>query len=213
MHRRTRTESEESASGWAQATSQAISGDGREGLAQSGAARGSALARQELLQACWYALRTRPRHEKSAGRHLTGRRYETFIPTSEKTRRWSDRTRKMSVVLFPGYIFTRFLRRDFPIIRATPGVLYVAPVATGPVPIPEEEIENLRETLARGIQVEPVHKLMPGSLVAVWQGPLKGLTGRLVQQGRRSTLVVAINILQQGVQVEVKAEDVVPLQV
>ena len=197
--------------GGAQATPHATSGDGSDGLAPAGASRGSAFIGHELEQARWYAVRTRPRHEKSSGRRLAARRYETFIPTAEKTRRWSDRTKKIRFVLFPGYIFTRFLRRDFPVIRATPGVLYVAPVARGPVPIPDQEIENLRETVARGIPLEPLRKLLPGSLVEVCRGPLKGLTGRLVQQGRRSTLVVAINMLQQGVQAEVNAEDVVPL--
>ena len=160
----------------------------------------------------WYALRTRTRHEKMTARHLEGRGIRTFLPTVMKTRVWTDRTKEVSFVLFPGYVFCQFERRDFPLIRATPGVLYVAPVAAQPMAIPQTEIDNLRTAVERGVSLEPADRLDVGSPVEVIRGPLRGILGRLVEKGRHSRLVIAIDLLQQGVETEIHMEDVVLLR-
>ena len=159
----------------------------------------------------WFALRTRPRHERAAAGRLAGSGLEVFLPEVSRRRRWSDRIKTISEVLFPGYVFCRFAPAEFPLVRSTAGVLYVAPVACRPVRIPPEEIQSLRIALTRGVHLEPVRRLVPGDPVEVLHGPLRGVRGRLVAHKDAARLIVAVDLLQQGVMAEVSIEDVSPL--
>ncbi len=53
----------------------------------------------------WYAAYTFPRHEKRVAEHLVGRGVEFFLPQYETVRRWKDRRVRLSLPLFPGYVF------------------------------------------------------------------------------------------------------------
>ena len=55
----------------------------------------------------WHALRTRYRHERVVDELLTSQGFETFLPIYTVVHRWKDRTKKLSVPLFPNYVFLR----------------------------------------------------------------------------------------------------------
>src|SRR6202040_376201 len=62
---------------------------------------------KSLLVAEWYALQTRPRHEKVVKYSLESAGIETFLPLCPQVRTWSDRRKVVEFPLFPGYIFAR----------------------------------------------------------------------------------------------------------
>ncbi len=159
----------------------------------------------------WYAVRTRPRHELVTGSHLQRFDIPVFVPRVWRTRQWSDRRKRIASNLFPGYVFCRFRRSDFPLVRATPGVLHVVPVGCDPVAVSDNEIDNLREALSRGLHLRPVRNLALGKPVEVVSGPLAGLTGCLVRREKTSRLIISIDLLQQGVECDVHEEDVAPV--
>jgi hypothetical protein len=47
-------------------------------------------------------------------------------------------------------------------------------------------------------------------MVEVTHGPLRGVVGRLVRKGTHARLVLAVELIGQGVSVEVDAADVKP---
>jgi len=51
----------------------------------------------------WYALYTRPCHEKQVLEDLTKRGIEAFLPTYKVRRRWSDRYKVVEEPLFKNY--------------------------------------------------------------------------------------------------------------
>src|SRR3990172_6049569 len=53
----------------------------------------------------WYALYTRPRHEKAFAEQLAKREMEAFLPVREVLSRWKDRRKLVQLPLFPGYVF------------------------------------------------------------------------------------------------------------
>jgi hypothetical protein len=53
----------------------------------------------------WYALYTRPRHEKQVYEDLSNRQIEGFLPTYKIRRRWSDRYKVVEEPLFKNYLF------------------------------------------------------------------------------------------------------------
>src|SRR5260370_38491524 len=62
---------------------------------------------KSLLVAEWYALQTRPRHEKVVKYSLESAGIETFLPLCPQVRTWSDRRKAVEFRLFPAYICAR----------------------------------------------------------------------------------------------------------
>src|SRR5580658_7335405 len=54
---------------------------------------------------CWLAAYTRSRHEHHVANQLRSKDLEFLLPTFERMVRWSDRIKRSSAPLFPGYVF------------------------------------------------------------------------------------------------------------
>src|SRR5256885_6638245 len=55
----------------------------------------------------WYAIYTRHQHEKTVARILTSKGFETLLPLYSVAHRWKDRTKLLSLPLFPCYVFLK----------------------------------------------------------------------------------------------------------
>ena len=53
----------------------------------------------------WYAVTTRPRHEKVVAEQLWQKQIECFLPLRKVISKWKDRKKKVQFPLFPGYLF------------------------------------------------------------------------------------------------------------
>ena len=85
----------------------------------------------------WFALQVRTRWESSTAVLLSGKGYQTFLPTFKARKRWNGKLREVSTPLFPGYVFCQFdAQKRLPIL-ITPGVLSV--VGRGRVPLPVDD--------------------------------------------------------------------------
>jgi transcription antitermination factor NusG len=161
-----------------------------------------------------YALRVKPRHEKSVAHALELQGYEQFLPLYERRYRWvhanSRTVRVRRLPLFPTYVFCRFdAERCLPIVK-TPGVLNIVSFARNPVPLAETEIAAVQRIAESRCPVAPHPLLQIGSYVRIRQGPLSGLSGFLERVKDRCHLVVGVSLLQRAVSVEVSPEWVVP---
>ena len=58
-------------------------------------------------EANWYAIHTRPRHEKWIAEQLEEKRVITFLPLLQQIHQWSDRRSKVTVPMFSCYAFVR----------------------------------------------------------------------------------------------------------
>ena len=156
----------------------------------------------------WYALYTRHQHEKIVAQALSGKGFETFLPLYSTAHRWQDRVKQLSLPLFPGYVFLRTeLDSRLPVLT-TPGVHHFVPSGNGPIPIPESEIDSLRQLTLKRTRVEPHPFLNRGDWVRVNSGPLEGLEGILTRRKAGLRLVLSVELLQQSVVVEVTASSV-----
>jgi transcription antitermination factor NusG len=73
----------------------------------------------------WYAVRTRSNCEQTVSEVLKQKGLTEFSPFYVARRRWSDRTKRVRLPLFPGYLFCRFDPLDrLPVLR-TPGVVNI----------------------------------------------------------------------------------------
>jgi transcription antitermination factor NusG len=160
------------------------------------------LTTQEVPQECWYALQTRPKHEKAVSAVLEGKGYEQFLPLYQSWHRSSGRLKSVQLPLFPGYLFCRFdWYRRLPIL-VTPGLFCILSTGRGPAPIRDDEIASIQTSCASGLEVQPWPYLERGDLVRVEVGPMQGVEGIFVCDKGAGRLVLSIHILRRSVSVE-----------
>jgi transcription antitermination factor NusG len=153
----------------------------------------------------WYALHTHYKHEKAAARILTQNGFDIFLPLYDVAHRWKDRTRRLSLPLFPCYVFIRGgLDRRLQIV-STPGVLGLVGSSGRAAAIPEREIEAVLRMVESSLRLEPHPFLRCGDWVRVKSGPLEGIEGILVRKKNLFRLVLSVEMLERSVVVEVNA--------
>lgn len=157
----------------------------------------------------WYAFHTRARHEKRVSSRLKDRGFEAYLPLVPRTRQWHDRKKVIDWPLFPSYVFARSSIETLVRVLDTPGVAGVVRMAGQPVPVPDEDIENVRlftaAIVATGEAPEPEPLVEEGQLVRVISGPLDGVEGLVVERrgGGRALVQVGLKAIGQGLKVEV----------
>jgi transcription antitermination factor NusG len=158
----------------------------------------------------WFALWTRSRHEQVVREQLQQKHIEVFLPTVTKWSRWKDRKKKIDWPLFPGYCFARFNALErLPVLKCT-GVVNIVSFQGEPAPIPEHEIDGIRQLVESDLAFDPCPMIREGMMVEVMHGPLRGVVGRLVRKNEKARLVLSVDLIGQAVSVEVDAADVRP---
>jgi transcription antitermination factor NusG len=159
----------------------------------------------------WYAIWTRSRHEQVVREQLERRQLEAFLPMITRWSRWKDRKKKVDWPLFPGYCFARFDPADtLPVLKCA-GVVNIVSFEGKPAAIPDYEVESIRLLIGSELQYDPCPMIREGMMVEVAHGPLRGVTGRLLRKdAKKASLVLAVELIGQGVSVEVDAADVKP---
>ncbi len=164
-----------------------------------------ATAGSGLWDSSWYALYTRHQHEKMVHQVLTNKGFNTFLPLYAATHNWKDRTKALTLPLFPCYVFLKGgVERRLQILT-TPGIYGVVSSAGQPAAIPESEIEAIRRVVQSGARVETHPYLKCGNWVRVKCGPLAGIEGILVRKKNVSRLVLSVEILGTAAAIEVSA--------
>jgi transcription antitermination factor NusG len=156
----------------------------------------------------WFAVWTRSRHEASVRDQLLKRGVEAFLPTLPKWSRWKDRRKRIDWPLFQGYCFARIRREDASMVRTCPGAAAIVGFDGQVTSIPDAEIDAIRTLVSSDLQYDPCPLIAEGSVVEVISGPLQGVVGKLVRKNARARLVLAVDLIGQGVSVEVDAADV-----
>src|ERR1700688_2002715 len=99
----------------------------------------------------WDVLYTRVEHEKTVTQILTSKKFETLLPLYSSARQWKDRTKLISLPLFPCYVFLRGGLERRLAVMTTPGVHAIVSTAGQPTPIPHSEIEAIRRVVEGGV--------------------------------------------------------------
>lgn len=159
----------------------------------------------------WYAVRVRSNCEFLANQILENKGFETFLPTYNSRRIWSDRVKNLSLPLYPGYVFCRLeFERRLPVLQS-PGVVDIVNDGRRGLSIPEEELAAIRKIVDSKLKVTPWPFLQVGQRVEVHRGPLQGVEGILLAQKKNFRLVVSVSLLQRSVNVEIEGDWVRPV--
>ncbi len=163
----------------------------------------------------WFALQTRARHEKRVHNQLEKAGLESFPAVAPVEREWSDRTRRVRMPLFPGYIFVKVALGEVAQVLRWPGAVDLVRSQGVPVPVRREEMEAVRRLVAgvaeTGGLPEPASYLSPGQRVQVVDGPFQGLEGILLEVRGGPRVSVRFDALRQAKAVKVSRELLAPL--
>jgi len=158
----------------------------------------------------WWALYTRHQHEKTVAEMLSAKGFEVFLPLYESVRRWKDRSKKLTLPLFPCYVFLRGgLNRRLQVVT-TPGVHMILFHGEQVAMIPGAEIDAIRKAVEGPFPVEPHPFLKCGERVRVTRGSLLGVEGVLIRKKNLYRLVLSVEMMAKSVSVEIDATDVEP---
>lgn len=160
---------------------------------------------------CWYALRTRSRHEKQVRDRLAGAGIEPLLPTVMRLHQWKDRKKKIEVPLFSCYCFAQFAWEDRLAVLQTPGIVQIVGNGNGPEPVTEDEIQAIKALMASALPYDAYPYLEEGMAVQVIRGPLEGVHGILLRKPKPFRLVISVNLIRQSAAVEIDADDVAPV--
>ncbi len=156
----------------------------------------------------WYAVQTCARHEKRILEQLELRRVESFLPLYKKQSRWKDRRVTLELPLFPGYIFVRFHLSERLRVLQVPSIVRLVGFAGVATPLPDSDIEHLRQGLEAGIHAVPHPYLENGRRVRIVSGPMAGMVGILLRRKKRDRFVVSLDLIMRSLSVELSGWDV-----
>jgi transcription antitermination factor NusG len=159
----------------------------------------------------WYAVWTRSRQEKVAATMLESLGVPHFLPLKTEVRQWSDRRQKIRIPLFPGYLFVRIdPAKDSRLqVLKTPGIVGFVGNQTGPLPIPDAQIENIQTVLIQQMEyMVSTSPLLEGQQVRVVRGALAGVVGTLIRSNSRSRLLISIEMIHKSISVSISPMDV-----
>ena len=98
---------------------------------------------QPILVPYWFAVQTRPRHEKKVHTKLVNEGITSFLPVVKQVRRWSDRRMEVDFPLFSCYVFVRIvpLAEKRVSVLCTSGVISFVGIQGQGIPIPDGSVD------------------------------------------------------------------------
>jgi transcriptional antiterminator RfaH len=148
----------------------------------------------------WWVLHTRPRAEKALSRGCLSRRLSFFLPLCQRHTRVRGKTLTAHVPLFSGYLF--LLADEAERVEALTTNLVV-----NCLPVPDQgelhaDLSGVHRLMSSELPVAPEDRLSPGTQVEIVHGPLAGLRGRVIRQGKHLRFVVEVHFLHKGARVD-----------
>ena len=152
----------------------------------------------------WYVCHTKPRCEKKFAALLAAERFEHYLPLVTSVRKYAAQTKKFTKPLFPGYVFAK-----------VPGErkarIYQQDLLARALSVPDEalflrQIAEVKQMVSSGYELTTRPLLTVGRKVRVIGGPLHGLEGFVDDPANPQSIILSVDVLRQGVQVKVPAE-------
>lgn len=151
----------------------------------------------------WFAVYTRNRCEKAVRRALDRQGIANYLPILHTPRLHGTRSRIVECPLIPGYIFVHISFDDYLSVLQTEHVVDMVRFGADLIPIPSAEIQTLQQICSSTAHEVIVSRsrYIAGDLVQVINGPLKGISGKLVKIGGRKNLVVELKNVGHSLQI------------
>lgn len=157
----------------------------------------------------WWVMHTKPRQEKSLARDLLAREIPFYLPQVRKTAVVRGRNQTSYIPLFSSYVFVFADDFERHASMTTNRIAHLIPVADPR--ILTRQLFDISRLVSAGAPLTIESRLKEGDLVRVKGGALAGVEGTVVARRRKCRLIVAVNLIQQGVSIEIDDHLLEPL--
>ncbi|CAM2777865.1 transcription termination/antitermination protein NusG [Rariglobus hedericola] len=160
-------------------------------------------------EAHWFVCHTKPRCEKKLSALLTAEGVDHYLPLIESVKRYGTQTKRFTKPLFAGYVFAK-------IVLENKARIYQQDLLARVIPVGDEglfmrQMEAVRTIVASGLDLSLRPLIKRGTRVRVTAGPLWGLEGVVDDPADPQGIIVAVDVLQQGLHVRISLENIEPL--
>jgi transcription antitermination factor NusG len=160
--------------------------------------------------AAWWCLHTKPRQEKSIARDLHIADVVYYLPQMQRESRTPQGRRLRSQVpCFPGYMFFYGDSNDRMVALRGNRLVNVLEVTDQDGLI--RDLRRIHAVLHSGLPIFEEPSVPVGATVRITNGPLTGLTGKVVRRGKRDHFVAIVDFLGRGAAVELQNWQVEPV--
>jgi transcriptional antiterminator RfaH len=139
----------------------------------------------------WLVLYTKPKNEIKVARRLAAAGITVYCPMLTTLKQWSDRKKKVSLPLFPSYVFVQVTELQRGVVFDIPGVVRYLFWLGKPAIVREEEISTITELLSENSYKEVrFAALEPGTTVILEEGVFTGQTATFKEQKGNKTILI-----------------------
>jgi len=160
----------------------------------------------------WFALLTKSNFERTVYNSNLKKKISAFLPQIRRKSIRKDRNLMVEYPLFPGYIFVRstFHAADQLNILKTIGAVRLLGTKTGPVAIPDIQVESLKILTSSNMDLITGSNisLKNGDPVMIIEGPLAGIRGEYIRQKGKGRVVIKIDLLGQFAGTEIEEDKI-----
>jgi len=157
----------------------------------------------------WYAIYTRSRSEKQTLALLLRAGIDAYLPLRKVLKYWSDRKKWVEEPLFRSYLFVHISEAEYYDVLNTPGSVRFITFEGKAVVIPPQQIEAIKQFVDTGQELPDVElDLEPGSMIDIIAGPMKGISGELLEIMGKKKVRIEIDGLGQSVYLELPASHI-----
>jgi transcription termination/antitermination protein NusG len=157
----------------------------------------------------WYAVHTKSRHEYKAHTGLTQKNLTAFVPEMEVWSKRKDRKKKITVPLFPGYLFVNAsLDNEIHLaILKTTGVVRILgkKLNAEPLPVPDDKIIAIQRLMNKKVEMFTLQYPKEGEPAQILDGPFAGIEGTVIKSDPQKELfVISIELMQRAVAIKLE---------
>jgi len=155
----------------------------------------------------WYALWSKSHCEQMVFDQLAAKGFQVFLPKIEVWSRRGGARHRISVPMFPGYLFlhhTMDLNSYIEVLKTREMVRILGDGRDRLAVIPDAEVDAIQKVVQAHLPALLYPYLHEGQRVRITKGPLAGVEGILVHtKPNKGLLVLSIELFQRSVAVEV----------
>jgi transcriptional antiterminator RfaH len=159
----------------------------------------------------WFVVRTQPRTEEKAVRHLTNQGFATYLPRYQRRIRHARQNKIVLRPLFPSYLFV-YLDPDRCRWRSINGTIGVREILTSgltPISVHKRVIEEIRarEDETGAVRLSPP-TFRRGQIVRMLDGPLADVSALFEEMRDEDRAVLLVSLLGRKVRLQVAAAEI-----
>jgi transcriptional antiterminator RfaH len=164
---------------------------------------------EHTLGRTWTAAHTKPRCEKVVADYCNTRGIPCYLPLKRRAQRYQRRLVETFLPMFPGYLFVQLDSELRTVLLQSHRIVHILAVNEPAEQQLIDELNALREIekLQDEQEIEVNPTIVPGALVRICEGPLKGSEGIVEKRNDGIRVTVNIELLGQSASVLIDSGD------